>query len=337
MSRKAERKLRRRERRARINLEHNETHAVINKPQAGSEGGDPEPERGRESDISAAAFDLSPTRTGHAKKKNTSKDADRSPKIVRPFIAIWREIVILARGRWITAPFRFLDTHSGSITALATIVIAALTFTYVEYSKRQWKVAQDTLTIGQRAYVTIGRKDGVVADFIVPKDRSQNAEIVLYFHNSGHVPAVFSWAPDIGFLGAGSKKKSGIIFTHPSGPMYPLVQHPAQASIIAGDSIFVSTLGQISQDDLRDLPKNDPSLLILGNYEYCDELGDHEDRMFGLRYRNNAPSNDLIFDLSNDTPIPIPPWIKNPCQEQGQQQSNAPETTSQKVRRWMHM
>ena len=119
--------------------------------------------------------------------------------------------------------------------------------------------------------------------------------------------------------------------------MFPLSDKPAQASIIAGDSIFVSSLGKISQRDLEELPKNDPSLLILGYYEYCDALGDHEARMFGLRYRNNAPASDLIFDLSNDTPIPVAPWLKNPCEQQPQQQDNKPETKWQKVRRWTHL
>ncbi len=45
-----------------------------------------------------------------------------------------------------------------------------------------------------------------------------------------------------------------------------------ETSVIAGDSTFISTLGKISQKDLANLPFNDPSLLIMGSYQYCDEV-----------------------------------------------------------------
>jgi hypothetical protein len=35
-------------------------------------------------------------------------------------------------------------------------------------------------------------------------------------------------------------------------------------------------------------------------YEYCDELGTHFVRIFDLRYRNNAPTSSLSFDLADD-------------------------------------
>ena len=35
-------------------------------------------------------------------------------------------------------------------------------------------------------------------------------------------------------------------------------------------------------------------------YEYCDELGTHFVRTFDLRYRNNAPTSSLSFDLADD-------------------------------------
>jgi hypothetical protein len=54
-------------------------------------------------------------------------------------------------------------------------------------------VANASLNVSQRAYVTIGRKDGVVADFVVPKDPKEHAEIVIYFQNNGHLPAKFTW------------------------------------------------------------------------------------------------------------------------------------------------
>jgi len=40
--------------------------------------------------------------------------------------------------------------------------------------------------------------------------------------------------------------------------------------------------------------------LIVGMFEYCDELGTHSSREFGRRYRSNAPVTNLSFDLANE-------------------------------------
>jgi hypothetical protein len=73
-----------------------------------------------------------------------------------------------------------LATAPAVVTALATAVMAWFTVSYVSYSKQQWKalVAANALTeanlnLTQRAFVTIGRKDGVIADFAIPKDSTQ--------------------------------------------------------------------------------------------------------------------------------------------------------------------
>jgi hypothetical protein len=203
------------------------------------------------------------------------------------------------------------------VIAVATVIYAIISNSTLTEIKTQGKIAQDSLQISQRAYVTIGRKDGVVADFVVPKDPKQNAEIVIYFQNSGHLPAKFAWGTMIGFLGEGSKKKSGITYAHPyQGLSFRKRDkktgsegQEGESSMIAGDSVFVSTLGTISQEDLISLPSNDPSLLVLGFYDYCDELGNQSKRTFALRYRANAPSSTLSFDLAyeSDSLATIPP------------------------------
>jgi len=176
------------------------------------------------------------------------------------------------------------------------------------------KLTQSTLQVSQRAFVTIGRKDGTIADFVVPKDPKQNAEIILFFQNSGHLPAKFVWGTMAGFLEAGSTNGSQIQYVHPyHGGLNRTSEgnstgEQGESSIIAGDSIFISTLGVISQKGLAELPKNAPGIMILGMYEYCDELGDYFKRTFALRYRNNAPSNNLAFDLASDTPFPVFPY-----------------------------
>jgi hypothetical protein len=77
-----------------------------------------------------------------------------------------------------------------------------------------------------------------------------------------------------------------------------------ESSIIAGDSILVSTLGTISQSDLEELPHNIQNFVFNGFYEYCDQLGNWSTHYFGMRYRSNAPSSNLGFELVSDNVFP---------------------------------
>src|ERR1017187_2889802 len=112
MSRNADRKRRRREHRARKNPELNKAQAMIDEPQADNESAAPEPQKRNDSFV-AAALNLPPAGTRQAKKQNAPNNAKYPQNIVWPFVAIWRGIVILARGRWIIAAFRLFDLHSG--------------------------------------------------------------------------------------------------------------------------------------------------------------------------------------------------------------------------------
>ncbi len=289
---------------------------MADEPQRNAETGKPERKQS-ELPLSTKTALRPPATTGQAKKTDGSKKRNYAKYIMWPIVAICRGLKIL--WAWRRFPFQLFDRHNGSVQAVATLAIVCLTYVYVQYSKKQWQVAQDTLSISQRAYVTIGRKDGVVADFVVPQDPNQNVEIVIYFQNSGHLPAKFTWGTMAGFLGQGSKKNSGITYTHPYKERLSVrtrdkktgsIGEQGESSIIAGESVFVATVGTISQKDLVELPSNNPSLLILGMYEYCDELGDHAMRQFGLRYRSNAPVSNLSFDLAVDNSFPILPLPK---------------------------
>ena len=73
-----------------------------------------------------------------------------------PFVTIWRRITQL---------FGFINKNHGAVTAIATLVIAALTYTYSTYAKKQWQTMRDAnqlarsvFEFSQRAYVTIGQE-----------------------------------------------------------------------------------------------------------------------------------------------------------------------------------
>jgi hypothetical protein len=176
------------------------------------------------------------------------------------------------------------------------------------------KLTRQSLSVSQGAYVTVGRKDGVVADFVIPKDPKQNAEIVIYFQNSGHLPAKFTWGTLLSFGETETNKThSGVTYTHPYQGGFSRakdkktgsISGPKHSAIIAGDSVFVSTFGVISKKDLLELPTNGIGLLVFGMFEYCDELGNSSTRQFALRYRSEAPSSSLSFDLLSDIALPI--------------------------------
>jgi hypothetical protein len=249
-----------------------------------------------------------PAPASQSERREPTKERKYRKYVMWPVVAI---IALWACIRWI---LKFFDSHSASFSALATVAIVALTYVYVEYSKKQWEIAKNTLQLSQRAYVTLGKKDGAIADFVIPKDPNQNAEIVIYFQNSGHLPAEFAWGTVVPFLAEGGEKKStGITYTHPYQGFSRIkdrktgsVTEQGESSQIAGDSVLVSTLGVISQKDLADLPANNMGTLIIGMYEYCDELGNLSIHNFGLRYRSNAPSSSLSFDLAKDMAFPVP-------------------------------
>jgi hypothetical protein len=286
----------------------------MNKPNTNAQGDNP---KQSEADLSVrigAALGSLPAPANTPKKNNSSKDAGKEERRMRLTVAVWQKIL---------APFRFFNIHHGAVTAFTTLVIAVLTYQYVKYSKRQWermgeanRITQNALTVSQRAVVTIGKKDGTIADIIIPKDRSQSADIVIYFQNSGHIPTKFVWGTQLSFLGKGmTPQPTGIQYVHPfPGFMWRSrdkktgsIGESGQSSMIAGDSVIQDTLGEVSQDNLAQFPQKRVVLLILGMFEYCDGFGNAIAHNFGITYRSNAPNGPLSFGLAEDNNFPVLP------------------------------
>ena len=226
VSRKDEKARRRRERRARKHLEIDKATITLseNKTYVAAENA----KQTQTNSLPVSIDSPNPLRTNpsHSQETNTLKKPDDAKYVVRPVVSIWGRLVAFGRLLmhrtktlgWLTRPFRLFDRHNGSVQAFATLAIVVLTYVYVQYSKKQWQVAQDTLTVSQRAYVTIGTKDGVVARFVPSQDAKQNAELVLYFQNSGHIPAKIAWGTSgPAFIAGipGTNQSSGIVYGPP--------------------------------------------------------------------------------------------------------------------------
>jgi hypothetical protein len=169
------------------------------------------------------------------------------------------------------------------------------------------KTARDSLNVSQRAYITIGRKDGVVGGFIGSKNPTQNAELVMFFQNSGHVPARLSWGTSVGFVAGNPPVPTGIVYDHPFRPMGRTrekktgggISDTVESVIVPSDSIFMAEIGRISQKDLDDFQSKNTYPAIFGMYQYCDGLGANSIHTFMLSYQN-APVAELSFKLNED-------------------------------------
>lgn len=298
--------------RAWINFEPYQTESLVTKPQTDQESGDASQKEKRFLVFVSGISNKSPTTTSHTQEQDKDNKANNAKYIVWPFVTVWRGIkaALHVVGNF----FKKCDEHHGSVTAVATVVIALLTGAYAIYSQKQWQIARDTLRVSQGAYITIGTKDGIVARFITPRNPQQNAAIVMYFQNSGHVPAKVAWGTfgPAFIAGNPSGQLSGIIYTHPFKGMGRTKDKKSgstgeqgESATIAGGSIFAAPIGEISQQNLASLPAKNVATLVMGMFQYCDELGNDSLHNFALQY-HNAPDPDLSFGLVFDTEMPIP-------------------------------
>jgi hypothetical protein len=243
--------------------------------------------------------------TSQPKTTDTSKKRKYGKYIVRAVIATWAGTKSL---------FRFVDEHHGSVAAVATIVIGVLTYYYVGYSKKQWETMRETLAVTQRSYVTIGRKDGVVAEFVLPKDPKDNAGIVMYFQNSGHIPAIFNWGPRASALipplpvGLGLATNPIILGGRNFAPMTRTRGPNKEQStgnaghIIGGDSFYVADVAELPAESINTLARSNQLLMINTTFEYCDELGTYSCRMVDLAYQG-VPFN--TWRVLGDSECPL--------------------------------
>ena len=176
------------------------------------------------------------------------------------------------------------------------------------------KLTQDTLNVSQRAYVTVGRADGTVAEIIMPAEPNAKAAILVYFQNTGHLPARFNWgnsSPMIAVLPTDPKvlKDSEMQNTqwsdfdteHVFQPMWR-TKNLKQANsfgwtgtiTIAGQSAYEGVLWEIPRERMLQLMNWDRPFMPTGKFEYCDGFGNRVCRRFGLRYAGN-PYNKLFL------------------------------------------
>lgn len=176
--------------------------------------------------------------------------------------------------------------------------------------------AENALTISERAYVTIGRPDGTVADIVWPENGTSDAAVIVYFQNNGRVPAKFNWGADSTLidsvptdLKATGQAQWNPPFTelptnHLFQPMYraknrkgPDIQSLGTIDI-AGGSSYQGLLWEVPAERLHQLINLDRMFLPSGKFEYCDGFGKRVCKRFHLQYFRGPLNRFLLLEES---------------------------------------
>jgi hypothetical protein len=187
----------------------------------------------------------------------------------------------------------------------------------LDASSRQSKAALDASIaasqLNQKAYVTIGRPDGVVAEILWPQDPKGNAGLLVYFQNNGRFPAKFNWGSDSPIIAivptdANVFKEDEIAkgdielsTDHMFQPMYRAKARKGSQTQwsgtidIAGGSTYQGMLWELPKERMTQLINLDRPLWPSGKFEYCDGFGQRVCKTFHLRY---AKEPDARFWLA---------------------------------------
>jgi hypothetical protein len=285
---------------ARSNIKKGKRKRLIDEPKADSQRNESKQSEGG-LPIASATLGNAPAAASQSQTKESQQPRNYSRYVVRPFVTIWGVVRL---------SFGFLDKHAGSITALATVAIVILTCFYVRYSKKQWETMRESLQVTERAYITVGRKDGVVAEFIIPKATGTDAAIVLYFQNNGHLPAKFNWGTTFNlpvFQGNPRAALPAIPSAH-SFVQWRRSRNKKDGSVsesvgvvIGGDSVYAADYGNVPRDRADQLISGGDLLMINGAFESCDEMGVYSCKQFDIYYQG-PPYNSFRYGGMHDCP-----------------------------------
>src|SRR6266852_1653043 len=295
VSKKSKRARRRKqERRARKNLELNKVESMADKPIANPQQNEAHAEKQEPLNF-GIIHGNAPASTSQKQEKESPKKRNYRKYVIWPVVAI---SAIWAGIRWCVKLF---DNHNATVTAAATIAIVWLTHVYVDYSKKQWQVAQDSLRLSQQAYVIIGRKDGKLAEFKSTDTPGTNAAVVLFFQNSGHLPAKFNWGTTTTIPVFQDKPRlalPGLPSAHTFVQMKRIRNRKdgsiseSGATVIGGDSVYDADYGEIPKDRAKQVLEGGNLFMIEGAFESCDEMGIYSCKTFSIFYQGH-PYDDF--------------------------------------------
>jgi len=114
----------------------------------------------------------------------------------------------------------------------------------------------------------------------------------------------------------GANKPTGITYIHPFHFMERTRDNKTQTNaetgvdaIVAGESVFQGVIGEITTEQLAEFAASNTDILIVGTYQYCDEIGTESMHTFEIHSRN-ALNSVLNFSVVGDTETPWLPYGK---------------------------
>jgi hypothetical protein len=151
-------------------------------------------------------------------------------------------------------------------------------------------LAQKTFEVSQQASVTIGNKDGVVAEFRSSHNRQVQDGLVIYFQNSGHMPAKLNWGVNNWFIEHPIQQLPDAIQFEPmrrtrNKKTGDITDNSSTDGSIGGEAVREVAVGYLQAGFVDYLNKTNRPFKLNGTYEYCDELGRYACREFSLEYR----------------------------------------------------
>jgi hypothetical protein len=194
---------------------------------------------------------------------------------------------------------------------ILTAVAAGVGFAYGLVSFCMWRtminaneIAQRSFRISEGAYVSIGRQDGVIAEFKNANLHTHDG-VVMYFQNSGHMPAKLKW----GLFEWHTKPPSSLPPPVPFVPMSrtrnkktgDITENLSTDGAIGGQSIRNVQVGYLPPMYVNEMLQLNAIFTLDGAYEYCDELGTYSCKMFEVSYQNR-PFGSFSIDHLNDCP-----------------------------------
>jgi hypothetical protein len=216
---------------------------------------------------------------------------------------------------WYCRWLRYLKESwdSNGIVAIGTILLGIVGIGSLVLTKLSLDESRQSL----RPYVSIGRKDGVIAEFIPTGDPQASIGIRLYMQNGGQSPAL---NPTIG-LQIQLMYKTNLGVLHPDEPEDSYQGKPdnfefimrstakdtadsANATNASGTSIppqaeyYYDSLNKVSPKQLQLLRKGYRFLMMMGMLQYCDDLGNYTCRRFMLSYGGGT---DTAFNLGSES------------------------------------
>jgi len=172
------------------------------------------------------------------------------------------------------------------------------------------QLVQQSFEATQRPIVSIGRKDGTLAEFAVPSPKAtdQNVGLKIYVQNGGPAPAL---TPNLGLLLptlllSGSPKPT---YMPPSkNEFHPLLRSTdgkgnysftGGGSIAPGSEYVFFFPDQVTQEQYDAMIKGEALVQIEGRCEYCDSFGRYTCRDFTLVWRG-PPFNAFFKPSESD-------------------------------------